>query len=192
MNDNYPDIDAPGATKGHIFDHNDPTGTGDLVGEGVGGISGGVTGLAVGALGGPVGMVLGAVAGVLGGWWLGRTIAASTTRLNEIDRDYFARRHDEMTPVDSDYTYEEAEPAYMLGKVAALNPDYRGRSFADLEPDLRRGWAAANTSYGWDIAGPAVRTAFEATRDPKAHGLPVATEVTTTVERTDVFNEGVL
>ena len=37
-------------------------------------------------------------------------------------------------------TYDDARPGYLLGYVAAGNPDYRGRSYDDVERDLRRGF----------------------------------------------------
>jgi hypothetical protein len=151
--------------------------------------------MGVGMLGGPVGMIFGAIAGVLGGWWGGRTIAASVTRLTEIEEAYYARRHGLIMPADSSYTYEEAEPAYIVGKAAAMNPDYVGRSFSDIEPDLRRGWAAADTPHDWAMVRPMVKESFEATRNPALYGLPRAMDMehsAPTVERTVVVVEETL
>lgn len=40
------------------------------------------------------------------------------------------------------YAYEHVRPAYQLGHLAGMNPDYQGRRFEDVEPDLRRGYDA--------------------------------------------------
>lgn len=107
------------------------------VGESAGGVVGASTGIAIGAIGGPLGAVIGGLAGALGGWWAGREIAGAITTE---DDDAF-RRHFESTPERlSDRRYEEIRPAYVAGHLAGRNPEYAGRSFEDVESDLRCGW----------------------------------------------------
>lgn len=36
--------------------------------------------------------------------------------------------------------YDSARPLYQFGHMAGQNPDYQGRSFRDVEPDLERAW----------------------------------------------------
>ena len=46
-------------------------------------------------------------------------------------------------------SYDSVRPAYQLGHVAGHNPDYRGRQFDDVEPDLRRGWESHQGNSDW-------------------------------------------
>ena len=134
------------------------------VGEGAGTFLGGVGGAAVGlAAGGPVGLVVGALAGALGGWWTGRGIADGFT-----DQDAIAyRAHYEASPDRlADRTYEQVSPAYAVGHLAARNPDYAGRSFDEIEADLRRGWSddLAARLGPWPAVRGYPRAAFDRVR----------------------------
>ena len=40
----------------------------------------------------------------------------------------------------ADRSYDDVRPAYQLGHIASMNPDYNGRSFDEVEPELRYGW----------------------------------------------------
>ena len=40
-----------------------------------------------------------------------------------------------------EHSYDEARPAYQLGHLARRNPQYEGKPFEDVEPELRRGWS---------------------------------------------------
>lgn len=40
--------------------------------------------------------------------------------------------------------FEAARPGYQFGYVARQNPAYRGRSFDDVEPELRRAWESGS------------------------------------------------
>jgi hypothetical protein len=102
----------------------------------------GVTAGAIGgALLGPVGLAIGAIAGVVGGWWAGKGIATS---LQDVDgEDTHFRSHYETSPNRlADRSYEDVRPAYHLGGIASRNPAYEGRSFDDIEADLRHGWTS--------------------------------------------------
>lgn len=58
-----------------------------------------------------------------------------------------------------------------MGHVAGRNPEYQGRSFDEVEPNLRSGWQ--DTDYDYDTMRPHVREGYERTRtegtreDPK-------------------------
>ena len=116
----------------------DPTAA-DYVGEAAGGISGGLAGAAIGSIGGPIGVLVGGLAGVVGGWWAGRSIAEAAKDYGE-EHDTYYRTHYETRPL-GDRRYDDVRPAYQLGHLASRNPDYRGRSFDEVETDLRRGWS---------------------------------------------------
>jgi hypothetical protein len=145
------------STAGHVKDD------AENVGEAAGTFLGGVSGLALGIAGGPVGAVVGAIAGALGGWWAGKGVADSFT-----DKDYAAyRAHYESSPDRmADRPYDQVTPAYVAGHLAGRNPDYAGRTFEELEPDLRRGWTdeVARKHGQWPAVRGYARAAFDRAR----------------------------
>jgi hypothetical protein len=120
-----------------VRDDDNPT-TADYVGEAAGGVSGGLAGAAIGSIAGPVGTLVGGLAGVIGGWWAGRSIAEAAKDYGDVDDRHY-RTHYESARA-GDRSYDDVRPAYQLGHLASRNPDYRGRSFDAVEPDLQRGW----------------------------------------------------
>src|SRR5829696_6230178 len=128
----------------------------ERIGEGVGGVAGAAAGAAVGSLAGPVGTVIGAIAGAAGGWWSGKAAADAASNIDTTDDAFYRQRFTESGGRD----YDTARPAYHLGHVAGFNPDYEGRSFEEIEPDLRRGWTSAGTS-DWNDVRSFARDAFE-------------------------------
>jgi len=131
----------------------------EKIGEGVGGVAGAGVGAAIGSLAGPVGTAIGAIAGAVGGWWSGRAAADAASNIDESDEDYYRQRFAETGGRE----YDTARPAFQLGHAAGANPDYSGRSFEEIEPDLRRGWTAdvAARSDNWDNVREFARDAFE-------------------------------
>ncbi|MDQ2889944.1 MAG: hypothetical protein M3R65_05245 [Gemmatimonadota bacterium] len=128
------------------------TTAGDEVGEAAGGVSGVVVGAAIGSMGGPVGTVIGGIAGAIGGWWAGRSISEAATSYTPGD-DASYRSHYESSPNRlADRDYESVSPAYRLGHLAAMNPEYRGKPFGEVEGHLQRGWdtAASKTHGDWN------------------------------------------
>lgn len=112
----------------------------ELLGEGVGGASGAIVGAAVGAIAGPVGALVGAVAGAVGGWWAGRAVVDAASGLSaEEDERYRAHWEGDESRA-ADRGFEDVRPVYHLGRLARENPDYAGRSFEEIEPELERGW----------------------------------------------------
>jgi len=113
---------------------------GDKIGEGVGSVSGVVTGAAIGSAAGPIGTVIGGIAGAVGGWWAGHAVAEATHKFTQDDDDYYREHFVNRTDRLADRGYDDVRPAYQLGHIAGMNPDYRGQSFDKIEPDLQRGW----------------------------------------------------
>ena len=136
----------------------------ETLGGGAGGFVGAVSGMALGAVGGPVGLVLGGLAGALGGWWGGKEIAEALT---EDDDKRYRERYESSASRLADRTYEDVRPAYFVGHLAARNPDYMGRSFEEIEPDLSRGWTdeVAARAGAWSTSRQYAREAFEAARN---------------------------
>src|SRR5215207_10923528 len=131
----------------------------ERIGEGVGGVAGAAAGAAVGSLAGPVGTVIGAIAGAAGGWWSGKAAADAASNIDATDDSYYRQRFSET----GGRNFDRARPAYHLGHVAGFNPDYEGRSFEEIEPDLRRGWTddVAASSGRWEDVRGYARDAFD-------------------------------
>ena len=130
--------------------HDDHPGVADHVGEATGGISGVVAGAAIGSAAGPIGTIIGGIVGAMGGWWTGRAVAEAATAITPGDDTYY-KRHFETSPGRFESkSYDDAKPAYYLGHLASRNPDYRDRSFGDVENDLRRGWTTDRNRGTWD------------------------------------------
>jgi uncharacterized protein (TIGR02271 family) len=134
----------------------------EAIGEGVGGVAGAGAGAAIGSLAGPVGTAIGAIAGAVGGWWSGRAAADAATNI-DTDDDAYYQRHFSSTSGRSTQDYDAARPAFHLGHVAGLNPEYEGRSFDDVEPHLRTGWTndVSQSSGDWDDVRGYARDAYE-------------------------------
>ena len=169
-NRNVEDLEMPLANArervaaDNVVHHDDHPTVGDQVGEAAGGISGVIAGAAIGSLGGPIGTVIGGIAGAIGGWWAGRAISEAASNFSHADdahfRSDYERRGDEVS--SRSRTYEAVRPAYQLGYLASRNPDYAGRSFDEIEPDLQRGWSsdANNTGADWVEMRDYARTAY--------------------------------
>lgn len=118
----------------------DRPGIGDDVGEAVGGVSGGVAGAAIGSAAGPIGTIIGGIAGAVGGWWAGRAVADAAHQFTTDDDTFYRESFEKRSDRIADRRYDDVRPAYQLGHIASLNPDYSGRTFDEIEPDLQKGW----------------------------------------------------
>jgi hypothetical protein len=133
-------------------------GAGEQAGEGIGGIGGTLAGAGIGSVAGPVGTIIGGIAGAVGGWWAGEKAGRAIEDMGDHEDEY-RRHHTEAGRTDLDY--DEARIGYGVGHIAGRNPDYKGRAFDDVEPDLRRGWRYENRDY--DTMRPFVRYGYEHT-----------------------------
>jgi uncharacterized protein (TIGR02271 family) len=57
--------------------------------------------------------------------------------------------------------WEEAEPAYRYGYDLRNRPEYRGRSWNEVESDVRRDWERRNPDTPWDRARESIRETFD-------------------------------
>lgn len=106
----------------------------------LGAASGAVAGATAGTLtAGPIGTIIGAIVGAVGGGWAGVATAESAQPTTE-DELFYQQSYRMATGLPPDASYERVRPAFHLGHAAAWNPDYRNRSFGEIEPELRRGW----------------------------------------------------
>jgi hypothetical protein len=127
------------------------------VGVGLGAAGGGITGAAIGAAAGPVGAAVGAIAGAIIGGMAGKDIAESydPTAEDAYWREAF-RARPYVRPEDS---YERFQPAYRHGWESRIEHD--GRTFEEVEPELRQRWMTAAPDLTWDKARFASRDAWD-------------------------------
>src|SRR3954468_13473808 len=111
---------------GHADDH---VTAGKLASEGVGGAAAGAAGAAIGAFAGPVGMLVGGLAGIVGGWWAGKSAAEAANKYSDTDDRYYRETYEGSSTRLADRSYDQVRPAYQLGHVAGMNPDYADRDF---------------------------------------------------------------
>ncbi|HSJ08471.1 MAG TPA: hypothetical protein VK928_01120 [Longimicrobiales bacterium] len=128
------------------------------VSEGLGGLTGAAAGAGLGAILGPVGMVVGGIAGAVGGWWAGHGVAQAAGDFDDETDGHYRRLHEEQHGTTDDF--DDARYYYRLGSLARRNPDYEGRPFTEVEPDLRRGWQDQQ-GRGWEDVRSFVHRGYE-------------------------------
>jgi hypothetical protein len=136
-------------------------------GEVVGGTGGALAGAAVGTvIAGPIGTAVGAIAGALGGWWAGHEVSEASARWTDDQDRYYRDQFEGRDDRPADRAYEDVRPAYQLGHLAAHNPDYEGRPFHDVEPELRSGWSKdlSNRGGDWVIVRVCAAEAYDRAR----------------------------
>jgi hypothetical protein len=151
---------------GDTRDHRDEATAGKLAAEGVGGAAAGAAGAAIGSMAGPAGMIIGGLAGIVGGWWAGKAAAESAKHYTDEDDRYYRDTYEGTTTRIADRSFDDVRPAYQVGHLAGKNPDYKGREWDAVEPDLQRGWTdEVRERHGeWDAARPFARDAFTRSR----------------------------
>jgi hypothetical protein len=150
----------------NVVHHDDHPDAADQVGEAAGGISGVLTGAAIGSAAGPIGTVIGGIAGAMGGWWAGRAVSEAAENFTQQDETYYRGHYDRSPNKLGDRQYDDVRPAYAVGHLAAQNPDYRQRSFDDVEKDLQKGWTSSmRERHGeWTTVRPFARDAYDRSR----------------------------
>ena len=159
------DIDSSDETSRPVA-----TGVGAVVGGAAGGIAGGaVAGAAVGGMSGPVGAAVGAVVGAVAGAMAGKGIANA---VDPVAEDAYWRDNYSKRPYASGSDYEEYGPAYGYGVEAYTR--YPGRTFDDVEAELRRDWNSrrGRSSLEWDNAKHAARDAWQRLSDTVERATP--------------------
>lgn len=141
------------------------------VGTGLGAAAGGVmTGAAVGAVAGPIGAIAGAVVGAVVGGLAGKGVAEmiDPTQEDAYWRDNYSSRP-YVAPGD---TYDQYGPAYRYGVDAY--PEYKGRSFDEVESSLRDDWhtARGDSKLSWEQARHATRDSWQRLSDTIERAVP--------------------
>jgi hypothetical protein len=128
-----------------------------------GGVGGAVAGAGLGTIvRGPVGAIVGAIAGALGGWWAGQAASAASETITPDDETRYRVLYEASPNRLADRSYEDVRAFYHLGHVASEHPEYRERTFDEIEANLQKGWTSdLRTRYGdWSYVRPFVREAY--------------------------------
>ncbi|MGQ0561933.1 MAG: hypothetical protein ACT443_08685 [Gemmatimonadota bacterium] len=151
-----------------MTDRKEDRGSFERLGGAVGGLAGKLGDTTVNV----VGSMIRTVAGAVGGWWSDRTPDEALASFGE-RQDETCRRHFENSARRPAGTYETVRPLYQFGHLAGQNPDYQGRSFEDVEPDLRSAWTGDQARrYGaWSSVRDYINTGYM-TRRSRGGNLP--------------------
>ena len=136
------------------------------VGTGVGAAGGGVAGAAAGAaigsvvpgIGTAIGGAIGAAVGATGGGLAGKSVAE---RIDPTAEDaYWRENYKTRSYIDKGSDYSSYQPAYRYGWE--MRSRYAGKSFDEVEPQLRRDWTSVRgqSNLDWDRAKLAARDAW--------------------------------
>ena len=113
---------------------------------------------------GPIGLVVGALAGGAAGAAVGAVssqTAAGDYYTAEYD-DYYRGLWESSPRRAADRTFDSARAGYQFGHVAAQYPEFAGRDFHEVEPELRRRWSDDLRTHGgdWEAVRPDAETAY--------------------------------
>jgi len=132
------------------------------VGTGIGAAGAGATGAAIGgAVGGPVGAVVGSVIGAVTGGLVGKGVAESIDPT--VEDAYWRQNYVSQPYVEPDRFYEDYQPAYRTGFEGYGRYYETGKSYDELEPELRRDYETnydTSSNLSWEKAKYATRDAW--------------------------------
>ena len=152
--------------------HTGDKGNFERVGESVGSVAGKMTDTAVDLMG----SMLRTAASTFGGWW-SRSTPDDAARSFTPEHDDTCRTHFENVRRKSEQqnanSYDTVRPLYQFGHLAGGNPDYQGRSFEEVEGDLKRTWTPEySTAFGeWNNVRDYINTGYS-TRHTRGGNLP--------------------
>lgn len=89
--------------------------------------------------------VLGGLALAGGAYWAGKKAYAALSESKEEETHY--RTHFEAHPARATVTYPQARTYYVIGYTAARNPSYTGRTFDEVEAELRGGFTGSRAAH---------------------------------------------
>ena len=130
------------------------------VGTGIGAAVGGaVAGAAAGTVVGPAGTVVGAAIGAVVGGLTGKGVAEMIDPT--VEDTYWRGQYASEPYYQTGHSYDDYAPAYRTGYTA--RPQYAGRKFDDVEPELEASYNKAKgaSKLGWDKARHATRAAWD-------------------------------
>jgi uncharacterized protein YjbJ (UPF0337 family) len=148
------------------------------VGVAGGGTGGAMAGAAIGgAVGGPVGALVGGAIGAVAGGAAGKGVAESVNPT--VEDEYWRNEHKTRPYITKDKSYDYYQPAYKYGWESASKPNYMGRRFEEVEPDLEKNWSSYRGTHNAEW-----RDVRDATRDSytRVHSRATTPGMTTASE----------
>lgn len=103
--------------------------------------------------------LVGAMRESAGGWWRERSVSAVLALFSVQDDTYYQAHFDHACAGSRDIEYDDVRPAYVLGHLAGMDPDYLGLAWDEVAPELERSWALGAHGDWRSVCGFA-RTAF--------------------------------
>ena len=129
------------------------------VGTGVGAALGGAAaGAAAGTVAGPAGTIAGAAVGAIVGGLAGKGIAE---KIDPTVEDAYWRENHNRQKFAKDSRYDDYAPAYRTGYEGYSEFGARGKSYDQVEADLRRRYESTSPRIGWESASFATRAAWD-------------------------------
>jgi hypothetical protein len=134
-----------------------------------GGSGGALAGAAIGgAVGGPVGALVGGAVGAVAGGYAGKGAAEAVNPTEE--EKYWRTEYNKRPYYRTGTDFDTYHPAYKYGWEAASRPDYKGRSFEDVEPEMQRNWSTYRgpATTEWRDVRDASRDSYDRIRNRTA------------------------
>lgn len=132
------------------------------VGTGVGAAGAGAVGAVVGGIvGGPIGAAVGTVIGAVAGGLAGKSAAE---RVNPtVEEEYWRSNYASRPYVEPERSYEDYHPAYRTGYEGYRRYGDAGKTYDEVEPDLRNEYETQHRGAGlaWEKAKHATKDAWE-------------------------------
>lgn len=109
-----------------------------------------------------IGSIVDGIGRTVGGWWTGRAASTAASSYSDEDDSFYRDRYADSPHRLADRGFEDVRPAYLLGHLARVNPDYQGRAFESIEGELKAGWTEPVASrYGeWSRVRGYAREAY--------------------------------
>ncbi len=139
--------------------------SGHRVGTAIGAVSAGVAGAAAGAaMGGSLGAVVGAAAGAAVGAVAGNSFTSEFDA--EEEAAYWSDQYQFRPYYRSGTTFADYEPAYRYGWESARRPEFKRRTFEEIEDELAAEWRRERNAVAddWRLYREAVRDAWHRIR----------------------------
>ncbi|MEX2570036.1 MAG: hypothetical protein WD737_01955 [Gemmatimonadota bacterium] len=121
----------------------------ERMGENLGGAAGRAMGRGGDMATGMIGSMIGTAIDSLGEWWTSADADRAARSFGDA-QDRSCRQHfDGQGSETAERGYDDVRPLYQFGHMASQNPDFSGRDFDEVEPDLHRAWGdASRESHG--------------------------------------------
>jgi len=136
------------------------------VGVGTGAAAGGAAGAVIGAIAGPIGALAGGVAGAVAGAIVGKGAAEAVNPT--VEHAYWRSEFGKRPYFMQGSAYDQYGPAYQLGWESHASYSTKGKTFDEVEADLRRDWDRRHGSskLTWENAKSAARDAWQRMEKP--------------------------